>query len=293
MRSGPRLAASWPNRGAVIRVALVLLVCFVTGNAAPVVVARVQDGETKQALSGVMVLSEGTDIMAVTDSGGRCMVVSVPRRRGEILFSRTGYLDARLAWSPPARPVPETVMVDMPLYSARPRVVAGRVFDSGTKLTMTGARVSVVGSGLAESTGADGGFFLRQFPPGPQTLEVSAPGYPPKSLAVQVKGGETSSLDLYLLDTANVGRMEGTVFDAGTGKPVADAQVSVEGTGCAATTDSVGEYAIENVPAGMNKILVSRDGYLRAYTVVRLVKNWAVTVNLYLQTTASKSTSGK
>jgi hypothetical protein len=43
----------------------------------------------------------------------------------------------------------------------------------------------------------------------------------------------------------------------------------------------------------MNKMLVSHDGYLKAYTVVRLVKDWAVTANLYLRKTASKSTSGK
>jgi hypothetical protein len=264
--------------------------------AAPVVVARVQDGETKQPLAGVMVLSEGSDIMAITDSGGQCMVVAVPKRGGELLFLRTGYFDARLAWSPPARgrrtedggPVAETVVVDLLLYPDRPRVVAGRVFDAGTKLTITGAQVAVVGSQLAESTRADGGFYFSRFPPGPQTLEASSPGYPLKSVAVQVRGGETSSVDLYLLDTANVGSVEGKVFDVGTGEPVVDARVTVEGTGCAAVTDSAGRYAMENVPAGMSKMLVSRDGYLRAYTVVRLVKDWAVTVNLYLREPASQ-----
>jgi hypothetical protein len=268
-----------------------LLVAFAV--AAPDVVARVQDGETRQPLAGVMVLSEGSDIMAITDSGGQCMVVSVPKKGGHLLFSRTGYFDQRRAWTPPAKPVPETVIVDLSLYPDRPRLVTGRVFDAGTKLTIAGARVSVAGANLAESTRADGGFILSRFPPGPQTLEVSSPGYPLKSLALQVKSGETSSVDLYLLDTANVGSVEGTVFDAGTSKPVPDARVTVEGTGCAAVTDSAGRYVMENVPAGMNKMLVSHDGYLKAYTVVRLVKDWAVTANLYLRKTASKSTSGK
>jgi hypothetical protein len=267
----------------------VFLLCLIAACAlaAPDVVARVQDGETKQPLAGVMVMSEGTDIMAVTDSGGQCMVVSMPKRGGKLLFSRTGYFDARLAWSPP-KPVPDTVVVDLLLYPDRPRVVAGRVFDAGSKLTIPGARVIVVGSELAESTRADGGFVFSQFPSGPQTLEASSPGYPLKSVAVQVKGGDTSSVDLYLLDTANVGRAEGTVFDTRSGEPLAGARVTVEGTGCAAVTDSAGYYVIENVPAGMNKVLVSREGYLRAYTVVRLVKDWAVTVNLYLREPASQ-----
>jgi len=50
-----------------------------------------------------------------------------------------------------------------------------------------------------------------------------------------------------------------------------------------AVTDSAGNYVIANVPVGMNRVVVSHDGYLRAYTVVRLVKDWAVTVNLYLR----------
>jgi hypothetical protein len=270
------------------------LLCLVAecALAAPDVVARVQDGETKQPLAGVMVLSEGSDIMTITDSGGQCRVVAVPRRGGRLLFSRVGYFDTGLVWLPP-RPAPDTIVVEALLYPDRPRVVMGRVFDAGTKLTITSARVSVAGADLAESTREDGGFVFSRFPPGPQTLEASSPGYPLKSVAVQVGGGETSSVDLYLLDTANVGSVQGTVFDVGTGRPVANARVTVEGTGCAAVTDSAGYYLIESVPAGVNKMLVIHDGYLRAYTVVRLVKDWAVTANLYLRKTASKSTSGR
>jgi hypothetical protein len=252
------------------------------------VVARVQDAETKQALPGAMVTTEGSDIMAVTDSSGQCHVVALPKRGGTLRVSRAGYKDALVAWLPPAKPAPDSMTVEILLYSGRPRVVVGRVFDAGTKFSITGARVAVVGSALAESSGADGGFLFSQFPSGPQTLEASLAGYPSKSLAVQAKGGETTGVELYLLDTANVGSVEGTVFDAGTGKAIADAQVTVEGTGCRAETDSTGSYAIPNVPVGMNRMLVSRDGYLKAYTVVRLVKNWAVTVNLYLREPASR-----
>jgi hypothetical protein len=275
-----------------IRTVLVLLACFLAGNAAPVVVARVQDGETGLPLAGVMVLSEGSDIMAVTDSAGQCDVVSTPRRGGYLLVSRTGYFSLRQPWTPP-KPVPETVEVGLSLYPDKPRVVAGRVFDAGTKLTISGALVSVVGAGLAETTSADGGFAFGRFPPGPQTLEASFPGYPPQSLGIHVRGGETSSVDLYLLDTANVGRIEGTAFDARVGAVVPGARVVVEGTGCVAVTDSTGRYAIENVPVGMQRVLVTRAGYVNAYTVVRLVKDWAVTANLYLRDSVPKPTRRK
>ncbi len=269
---------------------LVCILCFAATAvaAAPSVVARVQDGETKRALAGAMVMSEGSDIMAVTDSSGRCLVVAVPKRGGTLMVSRTGYSDVRLAWSPPARPVPDTVMVDLLLYPNRPRVVVGRVTDAGTRLAVVGARVSVVGTELAESTGADGGFLFSRFPVGPQTLEVSSAGHPLRTFNVEVKGGDTAEVNASLVDTTNAGRVEGTVFDVRTGLVVPEARVAVEGTELGMLTDSTGRYVIENVPAGMHKLLVSRAGYVNAYTVLRLVEDWTVTVNLYLREPASQ-----
>jgi hypothetical protein len=261
--------------------------------AAPVVVARVQDGETKQALAGVVVANEASDVMAVTDSSGQCVVVSVPKKGGALLASRAGYLGSRLAWQPPSGPVPDTLRVDLVLYTDRPRVVAGRVYDAGTKLAVPGAKVLVVGTRLADSAGPDGGFRFERFPAGPQRLEASFAGYPVKSFTVQARGGETTGIELALLDTANVGRVEGKVLDARTGEPMADARVAVEGTDCGAVADSAGRYVIKHVPAGVNRLLVSRDGYLSAYTVIRLVKDWAITANLYLRTEAPPPAPGK
>jgi hypothetical protein len=233
-------------------------------------------------------MSEGSDIMAVTDSSGQCFVVAVPKRGGMLVASRTGYLDARLPWSPPSKPVPDTVMVDLLLYPNRPRVVVGRVTDAGTRLAVVGARVSVVGTDLAESTPADGGFLLSPFPVGPQILEVSSTGYPLKTFNVEVKGGDTTEVNVSLVDTTNAGRVEGTVFDVRTGLVVPAARVAIEGTELGMLTDSAGRYVIENVPAGMHKLLVSRAGYVNAYTVLRLVEDWTVTANLYLREPASR-----
>jgi hypothetical protein len=261
--------------------------------AAPVVVARVQDGETRQALAGAVAMNEASDVMAVTDSSGQCVVVAVPRKGGALLASRAGYLETRLTWQPPASPVPDTLRIDLVLYADRPRVVTGRVYDAGTKLAVAGATVRVVGTELADSAGPDGGFRFDRFPAGPQKLEASYAGYPARAFAVQARGGETTGIELPLLDTANVGRVEGRVFDARTGEPMTDARVAVAGTDCAAVSDSAGRYVIENVPAGMNRLLISREGYVRAYTVIRLVKDWVVTANLYLRTEAPSQAPGR
>lgn len=268
--------------------ALVLCLTAALAVAGPNVVARAQDGETKRPLAGAVVMSEGSDIMAVTDSSGQCLVVAVPRRGGTLVASRTGYLDARLQWPPPAKPVRDTVMVDLLLFPNRPRVVLGRVTDAGTRLAVVGARVSVVGTGLAESTRADGGFLFSRFPVGPQTLEVYSTGYPVRTFNVEVKGGDTTEVNAPLVDTTNNGLIEGTVFDVRTGLVVPEARVVVEGTELGMLTDSTGHYVIENVPAGMHKLLVSRAGYVNAYTVLRLVEDWTVTVNLYLREPGSR-----
>jgi hypothetical protein len=251
--------------------------------AAPVVVARVQDGETRRALAGAIVTSEGSDIMAVTDSDGRCVVVAVPKRGGPLLASRTGYLGSRVTGRWLGKPIRDTVVIDLLLYPDRPRVVVGRVYDAGAGFAILGAKVLVAGTELADSARADGSFFFHNFPAGPRNLQVSSLGYPTKSFSVEAKGGETTEVNASLVDTANVGRVEGAVSDAGTGLPVSEARVAVEGTGLGALTDSTGRYVIENVPAGMHRLLVSCVGRRTAYTVIRLVKDWNVTVNLQLR----------
>jgi hypothetical protein len=265
------------------RLACVLGLAATLSLAAPVVFARVQDGETRRALAGAMLTSEGSDIMAVTDSAGRCMVVVAPRKGRALSASHQGYLDLRLAGAWPVKSAPDTVVIDFMLYPNRSRVVAGKVTDAGTRLALAGAKVSVAHSDLSESTRVDGSFLFDNFPAGPQSLEVSFPGYPPKSFSVEAKGGETTNVNAALVDTANVGSLEGAVSDVVTGLPVRDAQVAVEGTELKAATDSTGRYVIENVPAGMHKLLVTCAGYVNAYTVVRLVKGWDVTVNLQLR----------
>lgn len=239
------------------RLACILGLAVTLSLASPVVVARVRDGETKRALAGAIVTSEGSYVMAATDSAGRCIVVVAPRRGGALVASRQGYLDGALAGAWPVKPGQDTVTIDFLLYPNRPGV---GTIDAGAKPAKQGAGVSAGGSALAESARADGG-----------------------SVLVEAKRTETAEVNLSLVGAANVGRVEGAVSDVGTGLSVAEARIAVEGTEFAASTDSTGRYVIKNVPAGMHKLLVTCTGYVNAYTVVRFVKDWNVTVNLRLR----------
>ena len=60
---------------------------------------------------------------------------------------------------------------------------------------------------------------------------------------------------------AQTGRVEGTVRDAESGDPIANARVTVVGTELAATTNQNGYYALESVPVGTHNVRVSVIGY--------------------------------
>ena len=67
------------------------------------------------------------------------------------------------------------------------------------------------------------------------------------------------------------GRVQGQVMDRAKGTGVPAANVVVEGTKLAATTDEEGRFTIDSVPAGDRRLLVRRIGYL-AQTVPLAVK---------------------
>jgi len=268
--------------------ALVLCLLAAFAVAAPDVVARVRDGETKLPLVGAMVISEGSDIMAVTDSAGRCVVVVAPRRGGALVASRQGYLDQTLAGAWPAKPVRDTVVIDFLLYPSRPTPVVGGAIGADTKVAIPVAEAPVAGLAKAESSRVGGVSAVSDSPAGPRKVEAPHAAVQPRALLVEAERTEAAEANLSPADAVSVGSVEGVVSDARTGVPVPGARVAVDGMELAASTDSTGHYIIETVPVGMHKLLVTRAGYVNAYTVVRLVKDWAVTANLYLREPAPR-----
>jgi hypothetical protein len=248
----------------------------------------VRDGETKLPLVGATVISVGSDIMAVTDSSGQCMVVVAPRRGGALVASCQGYMDQTLAGAWPAKPVRDTVVIDFLLYPNRPTPVVGGAIGADTKVATPGAKAPVAGLAKAESSQASGGSAVSNSPAGPRKVEAPHAAVQPSSVLIEAERTEAAEANLSSVVAVSVGSVEGVVSDARTGVPVPGARVAVDGTELAASTDSTGYYIIETVPVGMHKLLVTRAGYVNAYTVVRLVKDWAVTANLYLREPASR-----
>jgi protocatechuate 3,4-dioxygenase beta subunit len=112
-----------------------------------------------------------------------------------------------------------------------------------------------------------GEFLLEGLPPGRYVLTASAEGRPPtRSSAVDV--GVGSGARGVRIELARGARLTGTVLDAETRRPIADARVALDAvtsTGAnaiaGATTDASGAYALEGVPPGPFSVRASAEGY--------------------------------
>src|SRR5687768_7184617 len=76
--------------------------------------------------------------------------------------------------------------------------VVGEVYDTRTKQSLSGARVSVAGSDLVASTDSDGRFRLNGIPTGSQTVTVTYLGAKPASEVVVVTEGQTKTISVGL-----------------------------------------------------------------------------------------------
>ncbi len=85
------------------------------------------------------------------------------------------------------------------------------------------------------------------------------------------------------LQSASTGTIKGRVTDAETGKPLVGVTIKTSGAGRSTLTDAKGKYLIKKVPAGMQKVTVSRRGYTtqtRKNVLIREGKSTTLDVQL-------------
>jgi uncharacterized protein YfaS (alpha-2-macroglobulin family) len=151
--------------------------------------------------------------------------------------------------------------------------LAGTVRDAASGAPLAGALVvatdvrgEVVASG---ATGADGGYDFTELVPGSYILAVSGAGHRPTALPVEVASGTPSRQDVTLEPGA---RLSGTVRASGSGKPLADARVTLldaAGNVVAATvTGEDGGYAFSDLDSGEYTVIAS--GYAPVATPLKV-----------------------
>lgn len=133
---------------------------------------------------------------------------------------------------------------------------------------------------------ARGHFTLGPVPTGRYRLIVEAEDYPKmRTDAVELQAGTTTGPMTIELSSGT--ELKGRVVDRDTGAPVADARVVHQGSGAentASRTDSDGNYRLENVPSGLQKLRVEADGYItEIFDGVRVTEGGAMNYDVQLE----------
>ena len=130
-----------------------------------------------------------------------------------------------------------------------PGRISGSVIDVTSGAPIAGASVSY--SGNSTTTDTEGNFAFSDVTAGTHTLIASAAGFAAVTQAVSVLGNETTVVSFTL---SNAGSVTGTVFDEESGLPVEGINVSTLDGTIAVVTDSNGQYTIEAIAAGEQRL---------------------------------------
>lgn len=295
------------------------------------VAGTVTDASSGEPIAGAHVklhrdLKEGSSgglfpFFAVTGDDGTYAIDGVPA--GD-------YLAVSMAWGymtpdPAAVTVEEgaSATVDFALEPITFGALEGLVTDSSTGEPVAGARVRLFSGwsqgearsgegrwGYYTAITDDNGFYrIEEITAGSYQVRASAHGYVPAAAEIDVVDGETAVLDLFL-DPMAFGAVSGTVADAASGQPIADAMVMLfrggGGGGCGdvrgqechvgwlrAITDDNGAFTIDEALAGEYMLSVWAEGYSWMDPVaVTVVEGQTTTVDVVLELMSFGSVEG-
>lgn len=156
--------------------------------------------------------------------------------------------------------------------------ITGLVTEADTGVPITGALVIVEGAGRAGRTGPRGTFAIDGIPAGTYTLRVRQFGYRDTALRVRVAAGARvrhtlilapDPLQLEGLTVTGEARngLVGLVIDEVSRQPLANTLLRLE-PHSAALTDSIGVFALRDLPDDPGLLRVDQFGYEPLYLVV-------------------------
>ena len=85
---------------------------------------------------------------------------------------------------------------------------------------------------------------------------------------------------------AQTGVIQGQVLDGASQRPLANAQVLVEGTGIGQISNSSGRFVLLNVPAGEHTVRVTLIGYTEAEQAVTVAAGETASIDIEMSSTA-------
>jgi hypothetical protein len=253
------------------------------------VTGTVVNAKTGAPIAGA-ILSLGGSLSGTSGANGTFSIASVPRGSYSATLSAAGYVTQTYFIAFPAGAAGNLGVFALYPSSSGTAPTSLRltvtVVDGITRAPISGASVTLVETGAATTTGADGravldGITLTSF-----NLALSAAGYPPASYGIQVAafGEAQATLALSPPGTgATTSTLQGVVTDTQTNAAIAGARVTIDGTNIAATTAANGSYNLSGIAVLDFTVSVSATGYAQKTSRVQLAAHGDYTFSTALQ----------
>ncbi|MEO8751073.1 MAG: carboxypeptidase regulatory-like domain-containing protein [Casimicrobiaceae bacterium] len=219
----------------------------------------VRDGASGLPLEGALVAVAGGP-SATTDSVGAYQIAGLAPGAAQITVTKTGYQSINATAQFAAGAIYTfSPSLYAPGQTPTDATLRGKVAARATSQPIAGATITV--GARSATTSATGDFEITALPAGTVTIGVAAAGYQPATLnGTLVSGVNDAGLVLLDLNAASA-TATGRVFDASTNLPIGGANVSVQGAGLAATTNSNGNYVITGITTAAYTLAVAAPGY--------------------------------
>ena len=228
-------------------------------------VGIVRSGLTGEVEPGVQIDLLGSQATATTDASGRFTIAGVPIGTEQTLqLAKPGFLEEFKTFTATERPegYPLELELSYPLFESNDATLAigpdasGTVVDSLTGKALPGALVAA-GPITAVADG-EGRFTLHGLAlRSPVEVVASADDHEVQRVVALVVAGGSDPID-FTLGALRLGEIQGFVTDAGSGQPIHEAEVRVDGSETlVAATESDGSYRLIAVPTGTHNVTVS------------------------------------
>jgi hypothetical protein len=189
-----------------------------------------------------------------TDARGHFSLDELPPQPVTLVVKSPGFLPKEVQCDPRAN-------VETKIRLRGDSALSGRVIDTtyDPPRPIPAATVRLDNSPIVARSDDKGQFALDGVPSGGARIIVSAPGYIPCELSQRL----ARDLPCPLGDVALAGNseVEGTVVRAGSDRPVAHANVRINGTAVATRSDDAGHFCLSGLPPGQFDLAVDAPGY--------------------------------
>ncbi|MED4278752.1 carboxypeptidase regulatory-like domain-containing protein, partial [Priestia megaterium] len=223
---------------------------------------------------------------AVTDQSGSYNVLGLEPGEYTVVANSTNYERTIVGTAVFSN---ETAVANL-LLPPNPATVSG-VISTVDGTPIPGATVRIVdqsetllGTGITDQNGL---FTIGNLPPGFQNVIISASGFSNQLIGITLSPGQLIN-DFTAQLIANPGSLDGLVIKEQTGEPIAGANVIIRRAGATAiivanaTTDSEGNYIVDNLVPGAYLITATESGFGTNTVGTTIISDTIATANISL-----------